>query len=195
MLVRSRLCRSRGLLWYLSVLLLTFAGSTASFAAGPALRILIDINDRRLSVLQDNVVKRTYQNISIGRGGSTAQRVRHDDKTPLGEFRIVRMTSDTTFHRFFALDYPDLQRAESAREAGIISRSQYVAIRQASRTGQMPPQDTPLGGHIGIYGIGKGDRQIHEDFNWTNGCVALTNEQIDDLSRWIDVGTKVTIRH
>jgi L,D-peptidoglycan transpeptidase YkuD (ErfK/YbiS/YcfS/YnhG family) len=51
-----------------------------------------------------------------------------------------------------------------------------------------------LGGSIGIHGVGAGNRRIHEDFNWTEGCVALTNEQIDDLDRYIHIGTRVVIR-
>ena len=47
---------------------------------------------------------------------------------------------------------------------------------------------------IGIHGIGDGDRGVHRDFNWTNGCVALTNEEIDELLRWVKIGTPVEIR-
>jgi lipoprotein-anchoring transpeptidase ErfK/SrfK len=59
---------------------------------------------------------------------------------------------------------------------------------------QEPPQHTPLGGYIGIHGIGNGDTQIHETVNWTNGCVALTNQQIDDLETWVYIGMRVAIR-
>jgi len=51
-----------------------------------------------------------------------------------------------------------------------------------------------LGGGIGIHGIGRGDLDIHRQYNWTNGCVALDNDQITDLARWIGVGTRVVIR-
>ena len=58
----------------------------------------------------------------------------------------------------------------------------------------MPPQQTALGGHIGIHGIGAGDPRIHEDFNWTSGCIALTNAQIDDLAGWVRLGMRVVVR-
>ena len=47
---------------------------------------------------------------------------------------------------------------------------------------------------IGIHGIGNGDIEVHKEYNWTNGCVALTNEEIDELVKWINIGTPVEIR-
>jgi hypothetical protein len=67
-------------------------------------------------------------------------------------------------------------------------------VRRALRTNSVPPQNTPLGGFIGIHGIGIGDPKIHALFNWTEGCIALTNEQVDELAQWVHVGTPVTIR-
>lgn len=69
-----------------------------------------------------------------------------------------------------------------------------MAIRRAHKRGEVPPQNTGLGGLIGIHGIGAGDADMHREYNWTNGCVALTNEEIDRLVEWVDVGTLVEIR-
>lgn len=68
------------------------------------------------------------------------------------------------------------------------------AILAAAKEGEMPPQDTILGGAIGIHGIGRGSLKIHRIINWTDGCVALTNEQLRDFSRHAEVGMRVTIR-
>lgn len=182
------------LFWCCVALVLTLSGAREALAEDTDTRVLIDIGDRSLSVLQGDSVKRTYRNISIGRGGSTSEKKQRDGKTPLGEFHIVRITSDTPFHRFFGIDYPDLERAERARLAGTISQARYNAISSAIRAKQVPPQGTVLGGYIGIHGIGKGNVAVHEDFNWTYGCIALTNAQIDDLSNWVRIGTKVLIR-
>jgi murein L,D-transpeptidase YafK len=156
--------------------------------------ILIDTRHMTLSVLQGDKVKRTYDNISLGRAGATPDKRRHDEKTPLGRFHISRIATKTSFHRFFGIDYPSLERAERALKEGIITGQQYVQIRDAFRSRKPPPQNTPLGGYIGIHGLGAGDARIHEDFNWTNGCIALTNEQIDDLAKWIHLGMPVVIR-
>jgi len=185
---------SASLFWCAVALVLMLSGARDVLAGESDTWVLIDIGKMNLSVLQGDIVKRRYKNISIGRGGSTAEKKQDDGKTPLGEFHIVRMTTDTPFHRFFGLDYPDLERAKRARQAGTINQTRYAAIRRAIQTRQIPPQETALGGYIGIHGIGEGSVVIHEDFNWTKGCVALTNAQIDDLSNWLRIGTKVVIR-
>jgi lipoprotein-anchoring transpeptidase ErfK/SrfK len=51
-----------------------------------------------------------------------------------------------------------------------------------------------LGGHIGIHGVGRGDLRIHQQFDWTQGCIALTNEQIEQLQNLVRVGDRVVIQ-
>ncbi|MDT8386874.1 MAG: L,D-transpeptidase [Thiogranum sp.] len=156
--------------------------------------LLVDTQALTLSVMQNDVVQQTYDNMSIGRGGVTQDKIINDEKTPLGEFRIVRIAEDSPFHRFYGFDYPSLAHARRALELNVIDQRQFSAIRRALRAEDMPPQGTPLGGYLGIHGIGAGDASIHADFNWTNGCIALTNDQIDDLDRWIFHGMRVIVR-
>jgi len=163
-------------------------------AQDPEIWVLVDTRARTLSVLQGDSVLRVYENIAIGRGGLTADKRKDDEKTPLGEYRVARIAKKTPFHRFFGLDYPTSQQAQRALQAGVLNERQYRSIRAAERRGEAPPQDTPLGGYIGIHGIGAGDPRIHQDFNWTNGCIAISNEQIDDMAPWIRLGTRVLVR-
>jgi murein L,D-transpeptidase YafK len=163
-------------------------------AQGGETWLLVDTAQKTLTVMQGERVRRSYNNISIGRGGTTPDKRRDDDKTPLGEFRIARIDPDSHFHRFFGFDYPSLEQAERALESGDIDGQQYLRIRQALRSAKMPPQQTALGGFLGIHGVGKGDPRIHEQFNWTSGCIALTNAQIDDLAAWVRLGMRVVIR-
>jgi len=156
--------------------------------------ILIDTGIRTLSVMDGDRVLHVYGEISIGRNGVTRGKAVRDNKTPLGTYRISSIRIDTVFHRFFVISYPSLADAERAHASGRIDSADLAAIRRAHERGQEPPASTPLGGNIGIHGIGQGDPRIHEDYNWTDGCIALTNEQIDSLSRWIRLGTKVVIR-
>jgi murein L,D-transpeptidase YafK len=175
------------------------AGLLLWLLAGPALaedgiRLLVDTDSRSLSVLQEGRVVERFEDIAIGRYGKTWFKRQGDNKTPLGRFTIRRITTDTRYHRFMGLDYPDLEAASRALEEGAISEDDWRAIRRASRAGKTPPQHSVLGGYIGIHGIGAGDPEIHEEYNWTNGCVALTNAQIDRLQRWVRIGTPVEIR-
>ena len=180
-------------------LILVFVLSTAALDDSSAARdhdywILVDTEKMVLSVLEGNKVKKTYDRISIGRAGTALDKIEGDNRTPLGEFRLVRITSDSPFHRFFGFDYPTVAHARRAVRAGTIDYEDYASIFNASRTGSMPPQTTPLGGHIGIHGIGSGDPKVHYAFNWTQGCIALTNQQIDDLSKWVYPGMRVVVR-
>ena len=173
--------------------LLVMALTSSPVLAGE-IRVFIDTESDTLQVLNGDTVIKSYENIAIGRYGKTYFKVRGDNKTPLGKFRIGWTNGNTHYHRFFGLTYPDLPAADRALVDGRINESQWQAIRSASVAGKVPSQKTPLGGMIGIHGIGAGDRGVHQDFNWTNGCVALTNEEIDELLQWVKIGTPVEIR-
>ena len=168
--------------------------STGSPVLASEIRIFIDTETDTLQVMNGDAVIKSYANIAIGRYGKTYFKVRGDNKTPLGKFRVGWINKKTRYHRFLGLTYPDLPAADRALVDGRIDESQWQSIRHASEAGRVPSQKTPLGGMIGIHGIGSGDREVHEEFNWTNGCVALTNEEIDELVRWIKIGTPVEIR-
>ncbi len=180
--------------WFLAVVAQLLWLPAATALAEDEVRLLVDTDSRTLSVLQEGREVDRFEDIAIGRYGTTWFKRRGDNQTPLGQFTIRRITTDTRYHLFMGLDFPDLEAATRALEEGAISEEQWRAIRQASRTGKTPPQNTVLGGYIGIHGIGAGDPEIHEQFNWTNGCVALTNAQIDRLQRWVRIGTPVEIR-
>ena len=153
----------------------------------------VDTRLLELRVLRGHEVIRRYTGIAIGRSGATADKRHLDGKTPLGEFRINRIADDSPFHRFFGFDYPHLAQAKRAFEQGDLDAPAYQAIRQAIYLHRDPPQHTALGGFLGIHGIGRGDPKMHEDFNWTQGCIALTNEQIDELRQWVRLGTRVVV--
>ena len=185
------------MLYRLSIVMLAWAlvtGAGSPSAENEEIWILVDTARLTLSVLEGDAVRRTYKKIAIGRAGTTTDKQQGDDKTPLGEFHLVRIAPKSPFHRFFGLDYPTVEHAERALQAGIIDPDHFVAIRRAFQTGDIPPQATPLGGFLGIHGIGEGNPAIHDDFNWTHGCIALTNQQIDDLANWIYLGMRVVVR-
>ena len=163
-------------------------------AQPPELWVLVDTPVHRLSVMRGNEVLTVFENISIGSNGTTEVKHVADERTPLGDYRIRESRSSDRFHRFLALDYPSMEDAERALGDGRIGGEDFERILQAWQRGQSPPQDTPLGGNLGLHGIGGGNPQVHARFNWTNGCIALTNEQIDDLARQVTVGTLVRIR-
>ncbi len=187
----TRLIRLFGVLFLAYALALPLAG-LCSERNGIWLRV--DTRDATLTVMKGDKPLEIFSNIAIGRYGKTYYKKKGDHKTPLGHFAIAWIPAKSQYHRFLGLNYPDLERADRALVDGDITEAQWQAVRRASEAKRRPPQDTPLGGFIGIHGTGDGDLKIHGRFNWTNGCIALTNEQIDRLMSWIRIGTPVEVR-
>lgn len=154
----------------------------------------VDTSAHTLSVMQGNAIQTVFKNVAIGRYGTTWSKMTKDDKTPLGRFRVGWVNEKSRYYRFFGLNYPNLDTAKRALDENRITEETWLSILEAKIMGKTPPQNTPLGGHIGIHGIGRGDQEIHHQYNWTNGCIALTNEQIDQLGKWIKPGILVNIR-
>ena len=166
---------------------------SSAIAQADAIWLSIDTRTLTLHVMRGSSILRSYDNIAIGSNGTTWDKQILDEKTPLGDFKISEIRSSKRFHLFLAIDYPTMDHAQRALRAKRISAREYDSLREAWSHGQAPPQDTGLGGHLGIHGIGSGSMAIHSKINWTNGCIAVTNEQVEELAGWVDVGTRVVI--
>lgn len=175
------------------ILFLFFAMLSAPAFADEQPWLRIDTHNETLMVIQHNHVVAKLTDISVGRGGVTHNRVRGDDRTPLGQFRVGWIDKKSPYHLFFGLDYPNRNYAERAYHNGLISRHTFNRIVQTLADHTVPPQNTALGGYIGIHGVGRGNPRIQRLLNWTEGCIAVTNAQIDRLAPWIAVGTRVVI--
>lgn len=171
------------------------SASSASWATGDKPWIEVDTRALTLTVFSTgNQVLARFDNIAIGSGGVSDIHRHGDETTPLGVFHVAWIDRRSRFGIFYGLDYPSESIARRAYAEGSISQTQLNAIVAALNRHQVPPQNTPLGGRLGIHGIGNGDPMIQQSINWTDGCVALTNRQIRQLSRWMHVGTRVVIR-
>ncbi|MBF58761.1 L,D-transpeptidase [Halomonas sp. FeN2] len=156
--------------------------------------VLIDDKEATLSVFRGNALVERFVPISLGRAGAKTQRVRGDNVTPMGEFRVNRFNYESQWRTFIGIDYPTPAHARMALEKGIYSQTDYDDYFDYYRRYGHPPQNTALGGAIGIHGLGSADPDIHGRYHWTQGCVAVTNEQIDRLASLVGVGTRVVIR-
>ncbi len=156
--------------------------------------LLVDDRSSTLYVYRGHRELERMQPVSLGRAGAAPIRTRGDRRTPTGEFRIDRFNFESPFHIFMGLDYPTPWHVRDALNAGVMSQAEYDDYFAYLRRHGRPPQDTILGGYIGIHGLGQGDPDVHRQFHWTQGCVAVTNEQIERLSQLVDIGTRVVIR-
>ncbi len=176
------------------VLLLLVLVACGSQAQAGSARIIVDTRAETLTVMRGDTVIKTFPDIAIGRYGKTYFKHQGDNKTPLGNYRIGWINRDSRYYIFLGLTYPDQEAADRGLVDERISEAQWQEIRRALKAGKIPPQKTPLGGYIGIHGLGQGDMTVHQQYNWTNGCVALTNAEIDQLLQWVRIGTPVEIR-
>ena len=166
-----------------------------SRASGGESWVLVDTRALTLTVLSaENRVLMRIHNIAIGSGGAAEIHHRGDETTPRGMFHVAWVDRHSRFTTFYGLDYPSARIARRAYAEGSISQAERDAIIRALRQHRTPPQNTPLGGQLGIHGLGSGKPGVQQAVNWTDGCVALTNRDIRLLSRWMHVGTRVVIR-
>jgi murein L,D-transpeptidase YafK len=154
----------------------------------------IDTDHLSLSVMQGDAPVKVFENIAIGSNGPTLSKRRGDATTPLGEFTITQIRRSERFKLFMAINYPNLDHTERAFAEQRINAKEYKALRYDLDQGRPPSQNTSLGGQLGIHGLGSGDLEIHNAVNWTEGCIALTNEQLLELTPWVAVGTRVVVR-
>jgi len=156
--------------------------------------ILVDTATHTLSVFKGQSVERVYPRVALGRRGAANGRQRGDGITPKGEFRVAWLNRSSIFDIFIGLNFPNEEHTERAYQRHWMDIDTYYALRTALSEGRLPPQDTSLGGNIGIHGLGAGDFAVHQKFDWTKGCVALTNEEIEQIAEWVELGTRVVIR-
>lgn len=175
-----------------AVLLLAGAAALPAAVAEPWL--LIDSAQGTLAVMEDDRTLQVFDGIAVGRGGVAPFRRAGDGTTPRGEFHIAWINPASTYRLFFGLDYPSTVHAEEAYRTRLIDADTYARIRRARELGELPPQDTALGGYIGIHGVGARNGGVNPRFNWTQGCVALSDAEIERLARWAGIGTRVVIR-
>ncbi len=179
---------------YKIIIFLLSVISTSVYATGDV-KLLVIRSEHKLVVMKNDVVLNTFK-AAFGSGGRKAKLQRGDHTTPKGHYRIKKMRDSERFHLFLQLDYPSVKDAITALDSNIISKAEYNAIIDAHIAGKIPPQDTPLGGSIGIHGIGveTPDRiEIHQIADWTQGCIALRNDEVEQLRRYIKIGTEVSI--
>ena len=149
------------------------------------LEIIIRKHDRRLELYDRGNLVKTFS-VVLGSAPAGDKELEGDGKTPEGEFYVFTKNSESKFHLSLGLSYPSKEDAERGLSAGMISRSDHAHIMTAIDDGKMPPQKTALGGEIYIHGGGT-------ETDWTQGCIALKNEEVEELFTMIPVGTKVTI--
>src|ERR1035437_5977145 len=158
--------------------------------------ILIERKNYSLSIYEDTVLIKTYR-ANFGRNINSPKSREGDNATPVGEYMICSIDTLNRYYKFLRLNYPNLTDADEALVKGIITQKQYDKLNFEFYYGECPDPDTDLGGNIGIQGIGKYNvmfKNLPFVFNWTDGSIAVSNEDIDEIYSVIKRGTKVVIK-
>lgn len=153
----------------------------------------IDLRSRQLDVVRGEEIIKTIPHFAIGVNGAESLRVRGSSITPTGEFRIERINPYSQFHTFLGINYPNPSVADQALSQGLITEAEAQRIQRYYSRHRLSYPNTSLGGHIGIHGLGQRDPFLHQRTDWTEGCVAVENDQIRSLSRLVTVDTPVLI--
>ena len=150
-------------------------------------RIVVRKHDRKLELYSGKKLLRTYK-IALGFNPEPDKEREGDGATPEGEFYVFVKNIKSAYYLSLGLSYPNEEDARRGLQDGLINAAEYDAILKAIRSQKMPPQYTKLGGLIYIHGHGTAK-------DWTWGCVALENDDINELFDVVEVGTPVTIKH
>jgi hypothetical protein len=136
-------------------------------------RIVIVKSTHTMKLLSHGQVLKTYK-VALGRGGSEAKSREGDRETPEGQYVIDAKNPHSRFHRSLHISYPSARDRERARKLGV----------------------SP-GGLVEIHGIEEKWAwvgSLHREVDWTAGCIAVTNPEIDEIYKLVPVGTPVEIR-
>ncbi len=135
--------------------------------------ILVEKKARRLTLFRENKPLKSYD-IALGRQPDGPKRVQGDNKTPEGRYRIDFRKKNSDYHRALHISYPNPEDAAIAAK-----------------------QKQSAGGDIMIHGLPKGMgslERLHLLRDWTAGCIAVTNAEIEELWRAVPDGTPIEIR-
>ena len=164
----------------------------------PKARLEIYKSLRRLDIYSGRVLLKTYH-VALGWQPDGAKQRQGDGRTPEGSFRICRrdnLTSD--FHIFLGLTYPGVPDAERGLRNNQITPREAEVIRNRLAARAAPLWRTNLGGWVGIHGgtdaaIAQKLIKKRDSSDWTAGCIALNDREIEDIYAATAMGTPVNI--
>ena len=138
-----------------------------------ATAIVVEKEARRLTLLQGDRVIRTYR-ASLGGSPIGHKQREGDSRTPEGQYTIDGKNSRSRFHLSLHISYPDAKdRALAAKNS------------------------VPPGSDIMVHGLPNGLGflgALHLRRDWTDGCIAVTNAEMEEIWALVDTGTPIQIK-
>jgi murein L,D-transpeptidase YafK len=156
-----------------SAQLLVPVSRAAVAPTGKADKVIVIKSERRLYLVRNGQVMESFR-IALGSQPKGTKIYQGDGRTPEGVYSVAGLNADSQFYRSIRVSYPNA--ADRAR---------------AKALGQQ------VGGDIMIHGLAPERRSYgseHWRFDWTNGCIAVTDEEIDEIWQRVEIGTPIEIR-
>jgi len=157
----------------LLVSVLLFLSPCLVFSANKADAVLVDKSDAKLYLMKQDSKYASFQ-VTFGGESKGHKQQQGDERTPEGHYTLDYKNPNSSFYRSIHISYPNAQDRENARKLGV-----------------------DPGGDIMIHGQANGWEWasiIAQLFNWTNGCIALKNLDMDRVWEAVDPGTPIEIR-
>jgi hypothetical protein len=176
--------------------ILTFSASHALTAGPPPQAgriVVIDKTKKDLVLFMDGKQVAKFP-ATFGIDPDSDKYKAFDCATPEGLYFITDKKIKSRFHRLLGISYPNLMNAEKGLTEGVISLMEYKRIYEAIQKSRRTPCDTGLGCGIAIHGggvyryFGK-----TEERDWTEGCIALNNTDMEKLFNFCRSGDPVII--
>lgn len=150
---------------------LAIAGCSSKFRSydGPKVTsIVVNKGARKMYLMHHDQVLEQYR-IDLGFAPVGDKKIEGDGKTPEGTYIIDRRNPNSRFHLSLGISYPNAED-----------------IAEAKALGKSP------GGDIFIHGQPNEERAKGRD--WTAGCIAVTNREMEQIYAMVEIGTPITIR-
>ena len=133
--------------------------------------VLVDKSSRKMHLIQNHRIMKTYK-IGLGANPKGHKKYEGDKRTPEGRYTLDFINESSRFYRSMRINYPNQQD-----------------IAQAKRAGLNP------GGQIMIHGQKNGRSPYrYKNTDWTNGCIAITNKEMDEFLYFVKIGTPIDIQ-
>lgn len=162
------------------------AGAASAKSASGKRVIAISKAAHTLELWQNGIRVKSYK-CSTGMSDGDKEK-QGDCKTPIGEFYVCLMNTNSAYTRGIGVSYPMIEDAERGLQQGLITQSQKNEIVSEIQQGKCPNWDTALGGVIEIHGT-----NTVVGTNASHGCIVVSDADILDLFGRVSYGDVILI--
>ena len=146
---------------------------TLVFSAKKADAVLVDKSDGRLYLMQQGQKYASFP-VTFGWEPKGHKQQQGDERTPEGHYILGYKNARSAYYKSIHISYPNAQDRANARKLGVDPGGDIMIHGQANDWGWAAP--------------------VVQLFNWTNGCIALKNQQMDKVWEAVDPGTPIEIK-